>query len=73
MTRPEPPCGKKCPYRKAGCHSLCDRYQTYLFQNEMYKEERQRKQRIDGALADLKDHCVRSVTHGAVRRGLIKR
>lgn len=73
MRKPEPPCGKVCENRRAGCHSGCQKYQTYIYQNEMYKEERRHRQHIDGALADLKDHCVRSVTHGAVRRGHIKK
>ena len=72
MKRPDPPCGKKCEDREQGCHSKCEKYQVYVYQNEIYKEEIRKARHINTVLSDLKDHCVRSVTHGAVKRGYIK-
>lgn len=67
MKRPMPPCGKDCPKRHTGCHNECDPYKVYEKESNAFRDERHKKQATTDALNQLKDHCVRSITHGDIR------
>lgn len=46
MKRPNVPC-KGCEERKVGCHGKCEKYQTFVEDNEKIKAERQRQHEED--------------------------
>ena len=72
MKRPAPPCGKNCPNRHVGCHGECPPYMSYEAENHKCREERRKKQQTSDAINQIKNHCIRSVTHSMVKDGTRK-
>lgn len=67
MKRPAPPCGKSCPHRHVGCHGECQPYKAYEAENRVFRDERRRKQQTADAINQIKNHCIRSITHSSVK------
>lgn len=63
MKRPDPPCGKHCEKRHAGCHSECEPYQQFAKDNEQYRQERLKESRVYQDLHQTKNNCVLKCTH----------
>ena len=72
MKRPKPPCGRDCPMRHVGCHGECPPYMSYEAENHKCREERRKKQQTSDAINQIKNHCIRSVTHSMVKDGTRK-
>lgn len=49
--------------RHVGCHSECQPYRAYEAENSVYREERRKLQQTSDAINQIKNHCIRSVTH----------
>ena len=42
MSKPMPPCGKRCPKRVVGCHSTCPEWAEYKKQCDEYMQARRK-------------------------------
>ena len=49
--KPKAPC-RGCESRHRGCHSRCETYQTFIYQNEIFREWMKEQKDIDHTISE---------------------
>lgn len=58
----------RCPDRTSECHADCPSYGEYVKSRREYLTLRWKTKKTKRDLADIKAGCIRSCTHGKIKR-----
>ena len=58
----------KCPDRTSECHAECKKYAEYAANRNEYLHYQWKKKKTKRDLGDVKAGCIKSCTHGKIKR-----
>lgn len=58
----------RCPDRTSECHADCERYAEYTRDRQEYLHLRWQVRKTKRDIDDIKVGCIRSCTHGKIKR-----